>query len=344
MTQRRPGRPGNSVAAVLALLALLLIVGSLLLNRETRRLNQQHAVESAITPAPTGAPPTLYARPTETLLRSGSAGLEVRQLQEKLQALGYYQNDLDGKYGGGTKAAVERFQQQHGLQPDGMAGPATLNLLNSGQAKPFHATPKPELPKSKDGLPILVNRTHALDSNYQPKELIKIASLMSKDLMILKDQEVRASRPAAEALFKMIQAAKADGQEIWQLSEGYRTYQRQQELFDQQVQRYMQEDGMSQEVAKKSTEKTVALPGTSEHHTGLAFDLTVPDRHFGDTPQAAWLAENCWDYGFILRYTRAKESITGYLPEPWHVRYVGIEAAQIMKKHNLALEEYLALF
>ena len=118
----------------------------------------------------------------------------------------------------------------------------------------------------------------------------------------------------------------------------------QKELFEAQVQRYIKEDSMSEEVARKSTEKTVALPGTSEHHTGLAFDLTVPDRHFGDTPQAQWLADHCWDHGFILRYTRAKESITGYLPEPWHVRYVGLAEAQFMKKHNLALEEYLKLF
>lgn len=344
MARNQPAKPGNTLVISLVLIAGLLLMGSLMLSREKARLADQLAAEAAITPAPTLAPPTLYARPTEALLRSGSTGLEVRQMQERLQKLGYYSGDLDGKYGGGTKAAVERFQAQHGLQPDGMAGPATLAKLESDQAQPFVSTPKPELPKSQGGLPLLVNRSHALDSSYQPKDLVKVGSLMPKDLMILKDPEVRGSKQAVEALIKMIQAAKKDGQEVWQLSEGFRTWDRQKELFEAQVQRYIKEDSMSEEVARKSTEKTVALPGTSEHHTGLAFDLTVPDRHFGDTPQAQWLADHCWDHGFILRYTRAKESITGYLPEPWHVRYVGLAEAQFMKKHNLALEEYLKLF
>lgn len=344
MTQGQPGKTGGKLVLGLALIVLLLFAGSWLLDRQKNRLQKQYEYEAAITAAPTMAPPTLYARPTELLLRSGSTGLEVRQMQERLQALGYYTGELDGKFGGGTKAAVERFQLQHGLEPDGMAGTATLTMLASAQAQPFVATPKPQLPASQGGLPLLVNRTHALDPGYQPKDLVKLSSLMPKDLMILKNPDVQGSRPAVEALFKMIQAAKADGQEIWQVSEGYRTHQRQQELFEAQVQRYIKEDGMSEEVARKSTEKTVALPGTSEHHTGLAFDLTVPDRHFGDTPQARWLEDHCWDHGFIIRYTKAKEQITGYLPEPWHVRYVGIEEARFMKKHNLALEEYLALF
>ena len=191
---------------------------------------------------------------------------------------------------------------------------------------------------------MLINRTHAISQDAVPQDLVTLKDIVPKDLLILKDPEVRASRPAIEALVDMIQGAKAAGLDIWQVSEGYRSFARQQELFDAQVQTYMQDDELSEQNARKAAEKTVAAPGTSEHHSGLAFDLTVPGYFFGDTPQAKWLESHCWEYGFILRYTAKKEDITGYLPEPWHVRYVGTAHSLFMRDHDLALEEYLALY
>ncbi len=86
--------------------------------------------------------------------------------------------------------------------------------------------------------------------------------------------------------------------------------------------------------AREKALETVALPGTSEHQLGLAVDL------LGDEA-IAWFQEHCWDYGFILRYTEEKESITGIINEPWHFRYVGTAVSLDMKDSGLCLEEYL---
>ena len=92
--------------------------------------------------------------------------------------------------------------------------------------------------------------------------------------------------------------------------------------------------GMSFELAYAKARETVALPGTSEHHLGLAVDL------LGDEA-IAWLNEHCWEYGFIVRYRAEKAEITGIIDEPWHFRYVGVKAAMELKDSDLCLEEYL---
>ena len=85
----------------------------------------------------------------------------------------------------------------------------------------------------------------------------------------------------------------------------------------------------------------MADPGASEHHTGLAFDITVAGTIFKGTEQQIWLHKHCWDYGFIIRYQEDKEDITGVTYESWHYRYVGVEHAKIIMKEGLCLEEYL---
>ena len=335
-------KPGAVLIPLLIALLLFLGAGALYMKAENTR--KTYLAEAAITPAPTMAPPLLYAKPTEALLRTGSVGPEVSTLQQKLKDLGYYTGEIDGHFGSASKAALVLFQQQHGLDPDGMAGEQTLQMIYSATARQMTVTPVPQLPSVQGELPLLVNRQQAVASDYQPQQLTALKDIVPQGLLILKDPGVRASKPAVEALVSMIRAAEAAGLGNWQVSEGYRTFARQQELFDAQVSTYINEEQMSEQAARTATEKTVARPGTSEHHTGLAFDLTVPDRFFGDTPQAKWLAEHCWEHGFILRYTANKQDITGYLPEPWHVRFVGQPHALFMRDHDLALEEYLALF
>ena len=86
----------------------------------------------------------------------------------------------------------------------------------------------------------------------------------------------------------------------------------------------------------------MAEPGTSEHHLGLAFDVNKQGASgFAGTKHSEWLNEHCWEYGFIIRYTKEKEKITGFVAEPWHIRYVGVEHAMYMKEHDLCLEEYV---
>ena len=128
----------------------------------------------------------------------------------------------------------------------------------------------------------------------------------------------------------------------WQVSAGYRSYKYQKKLFDQQVSEYRSE-GFSESNAISATRQTVADPGTSEHHTGLAFDITVPGTIFEGTAEQIWLHKHCWDYGFVIRYQKDKEDITGYLAECWHIRYVGKAHSIPMRDRNLCLEEYLGI-
>ena len=86
-----------------------------------------------------------------------------------------------------------------------------------------------------------------------------------------------------------------------------------------------------------------ARPGYSEHQTGLTIDCNTIDDAFGDTPEAAWLAQHCADYGFIIRFPQGKEDVTGYQYEPWHIRYVGVDIAKEIQKYDLTLEEYLGV-
>jgi D-alanyl-D-alanine carboxypeptidase len=99
---------------------------------------------------------------------------------------------------------------------------------------------------------------------------------------------------------------------------------------------------MTGQQARAKVRQTVADPGTSEHHTGLAFDVAVTgEASFGATKHAIWLREHCWEYGFILRYPADKTAITKISHEPWHIRYVGTEHSLIMRDENLCLEEYI---
>ena len=129
-------------------------------------------------------------------------------------------------------------------------------------------------------------------------------------------------------------------------SSAYRNRAEQSRIWDNYVNRYLAA-GYTQAQANAMTASYVAVPGTSEHHTGLAVDIVGYDYYYGTHPGSTkavqrWLAEHCWEYGFILRYTEEKQAITGFAPEDWHFRYVGIEVAMAMKDTGLCLEEYLA--
>lgn len=289
----------------------------------------------------------------EPVLRTGSQGNLVKDVQARLQTLGYYEGSIDGQFGSGTRDAVLVFQRQHSLEADGIVGEETRQMLFSAQARvnitpaPVTATPTVRPSGSTpwvmaNGMPLLVNRDTPLPEDYQPADLVLMADYCDSSLVKIKGSETEGERVAVDALMAMLQAAHHDGLDVWQISAGYRTVKYQQKLFDDQVKEYMNKNGLSKSKATSAARKTVADPGTSEHHTGLAFDVTVPGQFFKDTKQAKWLAENCWDYGFVIRYTKEKESITGFLAEPWHIRYVGTEHSLAMRDEGLCLEEYIA--
>lgn len=280
----------------------------------------------------------------EPVLRSGSMGEEVVTLQSRLKELGYYTGEVDGQFGSGTKAAVTLFQQQHGLDADGIVGAGTRAVLYSDSAQRMTVIATPPVVSSVEGMPLVVNRDNLLPAGYQPENLVDMSEYCDADVVKIKYSGTQGEKTAVDALMDMLRNAHSQGITVWQVSAAYRTVEEQQGLFDAQVEEYIQKNGLSREKAVSATRKTVADPGSSEHHTGLAFDLTVPGVSFKGTDQAQWLAEHCWDYGFILRYTEEKESITGFLAEPWHIRYVGTEHSLIMRDENLCLEEYIARY
>ena len=280
------------------------------------------------------------------MLRSGSEGEEVIELQTRLQALGYYTGAIDGQFGPGTRDAVTLFQQQHGLGADGIVGQETRETLYSENAHPMETAEPAEAVlagMTPDGLPMLVNRTHLLPEGYTPADLVNMNTYCNPSIITIKYSGTQADRTAVDALMAMLAQAHQEGITVWQISSAYRTVAYQQELFDEQKREYL-DRGFSEERAISATRQTVADPGSSEHHLGTSFDITVPGVSFKGTKQAIWLAEHCWEWGFILRYTEEKESITGFLAEPWHFRYVGVEHSIPMRDSGLCLEEYLELY
>ncbi len=177
---------------------------------------------------------------------------------------------------------------------------------------------------------ILANPTHKLPDDFSIEE----APIQGYTM------DARAVGPAKE----MIAAAKADGIDLLVCS-AYRPISSQQRLFNNKVQEYLNQ-GYSQSEAEKIAATIVAIPGTSEHQTGLALDIVTPsyqslDDGYADTAAAKWLKANAADYGFILRFPKDKEDITKIIFEPWHYRYVGVDAAKEIMSKGITLEEYL---
>lgn len=144
---------------------------------------------------------------------------------------------------------------------------------------------------------------------------------------------------AAHALEELFDAAKEDGITLYATS-GFRSYSTQKAIFDRKL------ETMSERAANSS----VAKAGYSEHQTGLAMDIegettvgTGLTEEFGESPEGIWVAEHCHEYGFIIRYPKGKTKITGYIYEPWHLRYVGVETAKQIVELDVTFEEYILM-
>ena len=287
--------------------------------------------------------PTPSPSPTPPAMSSGDSGEEVRRLQTRLKDLGFYTGEVDGAFGKGTKNAVTLFQKQHNLDADGIAGQMTLKILYSNDAHRIVVTPTPETVQVMAGsMPLLVNKEKPVGGDFIPSDLVDMSTYCDSSLVKIKYDGTQGVREAVDALQTMLKAAKDDGITNWQVSAAYRSYQDQVDIMEQNVKSYMRNNDLSRKQAESAAKQTVADPGTSEHHTGLAFDMTVPGTStFKGTKQQKWLHEHCWDYGFIIRYTDEKQEITGFLGEEWHIRYVGTEHSKIMQEKGWCLEEYL---
>ena len=186
-----------------------------------------------------------------------------------------------------------------------------------------------------DWLLTLVNNNVKLPDGWEETLEIKVADTSTgKELATV----------AADAFINMKNAAAAEGIDLM-LCSGYRSVEYQQSLFDAEKQKWL-DKGNSEEEAYNQAKTVVAVPGYSEHNSGLAADIVTPkhqnlDEAFGKTDAAKWLFEHAPEYGFILRYPENKQAITGIIYEPWHYRYVGVENAKAITASGLCLEEYL---
>lgn len=158
---------------------------------------------------------------------------------------------------------------------------------------------------------LIVNKTYSLPESYDPAGL---------------------TDETQTALDKMIEDAYAAGLNLYDASD-YRSYSDQISVY----QEYCARDGWEQ------ADTYSARPGHSEHQTGMVIDFNDINSDFDDTAEAQWLAENCANYGFIVRFPEGKEPITGYKYESWHVRYVGVETAKEIMSRGICLEEYLGV-
>lgn len=184
------------------------------------------------------------------------------------------------------------------------------------------------LPKNegkKDEFLILVNKDHPLNKEYIPNNLITIHTV---DFIKREGETMLLNNQAFMNYLNLYQDAIENNLDLTIFST-YRTYKKQQQLWD-----------------NNPNENYVAKPGQSEHQTGLAIDISRRDigltTNFMYTKEYQFLINNAYKYGFICRYPKDKEIITGYLFEPWHFRYVGIENAKKIYVDNLTLEEYLS--
>ncbi len=181
--------------------------------------------------------------------------------------------------------------------------------------------------KDIDGKVFLINRQHSISRRYVPSDLRKAETFGIS-------QQLRSE--AATALEQLFEAAREAGVPLSTVS-GYRSYSKQATIYQRKV----------DSIGRKAADRISARPGTSEHQLGLAMDIAKKGASslttaFADTPQGRWVSENAHRYGFIIRYLKDYEDVTGYSYEPWHIRYVGVEQATAIYESGLPMELYMS--
>ncbi|AMC08832.1 MULTISPECIES: M15 family metallopeptidase [Turicibacter] len=181
---------------------------------------------------------------------------------------------------------------------------------------------------------VLVNKNYALDSSYAPSDLV-LPNVLA--LGHEQNKTIYLREEASQHLEQLFSAAEQEAGLIFLARSGYRSYETQVSLY----QRYVDQNG------QEAADRFSARAGHSEHQTGLAIDVTADSvngqltTEFGKTAEGIWLKDNAHRFGYIIRYLEGRESETGYQYEPWHIRYVGVEAATEIYQNNWILEQYL---
>lgn len=182
-----------------------------------------------------------------------------------------------------------------------------------------------------DRTDVLVTKTRSLTKDFVPQDLVKVNIEFRQSNTTVKQMR----KDAAQAIEELFEAAKQAGHTLYGIS-GYRPYSMQNSIY----QSYISSKGLTY------AQRISAQPGKSEHQTGLAMDISCASisylgQDFGETDEGKWIAKNAYKYGFIIRYTEGKEDITGYMYEPWHIRYVGTALAKKIYESGLTFDEYM---
>ncbi len=218
------------------------------------------------------------------------------------------------------------------LENGSFTGPGNIDLaaLDGEPEVPF--VPATEMDLDPTSITVFVNKEYSLPKDYKPQNLVTPNVIFNLDYY---DERTLMRPEAALALEKLFSAAKEDGVILYFIS-GYRSYDRQKKIFINNIVKQ----------GKKHTLRYSAVPGTSEHQTGLSIDVSSESLEFklstgfSTSTEGIWLAENAYHYGYIIRYPEDKGDITGYAYEPWHIRYVGKGLAKYLYTNQLTLDEY----
>jgi len=209
-----------------------------------------------------------------------------------------------------------------------------VNVVNKTNSIKFYSNIVMVSQEESDSYLVLVNKNNKLAPEYSPSDLVLLNVF---DFNQNPNTTIYMRETAAHMVEQLFQAA-LDEAGLWLLARsGYRSYETQAQVYE----RYVSES--SQEAADRFS----ARPGHSEHQTGLALDVTASAvngqlvEEFGNIPEGQWLRDHAHRFGFIIRYPEGRENETGYIYEPWHIRYVGIEAATKIYEQGWILEQYL---
>ena len=225
-------------------------------------------------------------------------------------------------------ASAQQYQAVLPTQlPQGTLAPVHTDYINATPAPTAAALSADELNAGDGWMLLLVNSSNAIPDGYAPTELTELSNGQSVDKRIYPSLQSMFDDARAQGVYPVV-------------SSGYRTAKQQQSEMDDKIQEYI-DDGKSDDDARALAATYVAQVGYSEHEAGLAIDIVAKANKSDDDTVWAWMKEHCAEYGFILRYPEGKEGVTGMSYEPWHFRYVGVEAAQKIMGAGITLEEYL---
>lgn len=231
--------------------------------------------------------------------------------EERIQKIPYYKDEN-----------IERYKIYKEKNQD-FSDNEIITYVNIGLDNPYYTNTKEA--ERQHTTEILVNKYNYISISYVPKNLETINTKYANNNMLL-------TKEAKDAFEKLAAAAASEDYTITVMS-AYRSYEYQQSLYN----RYLAIDG------QELTDTYSARAGHSEHQTGLAIDVynkNLPYTAFENTQEFYWMKENAYKYGYILRYPKDKEFITGYQYEPWHYRYVGVKIATYLQENNITYDEY----